>query len=158
PDGSSDSLALDKQSDHFAAKTAQRGWLLAQDLTSEVKDWSSSDIGIVKPMFYARAAVQDDVTAAQPALALDIIPDAKNPRLLRVFFKNQPLAKAKVMVHAANEWSKELEADANGAVTIATPWPGRYVIEVIHKERERGEFAGKAYEAIRHRVTFSHVY
>ena len=158
PDGSIARLSVTKQSDHFAAKSTQTGWVVAQDLTSEVKDWSSSDIGIVKPMFYARALLGEPPSDAQPALSLDIIPDAKSPRLLRVFFKNQPLAKAKVMVHAPNEWSKELEADASGAVTIATPWPGRYVIEVIHKEREPGEFAGKRYEAIRHRVTFSHIY
>ena len=157
-DGSMEALPVSKQSDHFAVKSTQSGWLFAQDLTSEVKDWSSSDIGIVKPMFYARAFLGARLSEAQPALTLDIIPDPKNPRRLQVLFHNQPLAKAKVMVHAPNEWSKELEADGSGAVTIATPWPGRYVLEVIHKEREPGEFDGKRYEAIRHRVTFSHIY
>ena len=157
-DGATDPLPFTKRTDHFTAKAPQEGWLLVQDLTSEVKDWTASDIGIVKPMFYARAAVAGKLTAAKPALTLDIIPDVNNPRNLRVWFKGQPLAKAKVLVHAPNEWSKELEANANGEVAIATPWPGRYVVAVIHKERERGEFRGKAFEAVRHRTTFSQVY
>lgn len=159
PDGTREALSFTKKEDHFAVHPpAKNGWLLVQDLTNEVKDWTSSDIGIVKPMFYARAAVAGKLEAAEPTLALDLIPDAKDAHVLRVFFQKKPLAKAKVMVHAPNQWSQELQANDAGEVTIATPWPGRYVIEVIHKEREEGTFAGQAYEAVRHRVTFSHVY
>lgn len=151
-------LTFSKKPDHFSVKAAKAGWVVVQDLASEVKDWTASDIGVVKPMFYARGMVGERLTAAQPAMTLDIIPDPKEPHRLRVFFHNDPLAKAKVMVHAPNEWSKELETDADGGVTIATPWPGRYVVEVIHRERKPGEFQGKSFEAIRHRATFSHLY
>ena len=157
-EGASEPLSFTKEPDHFAAKIGGAGWLLVEDLASEVKDWTSSDIGIVKPMFYARAAFGKPAPAAQPGLMLDIIPDPKNPRQVRVFFNKEPLVKAKLMVHAPNQWSQELETNSAGEATIATPWPGRYVLEVIHKERTPGEFKGKPYEAIRHRVTFSREY
>lgn len=152
-------LKFDKQPDHFAVKLDQpTGWLLVQDLTDGVKDWTKSDIGIVKPMFYARAAVANKPTPAKPALLLDILPVGEDPNQLRVVFKDQPLAKAKVLVSAPNLWMQELQTDEAGHVKISTPFPGRYVIEVIHKERTPGEFEGKAYEAIRHRATYSQVY
>lgn len=152
-------LSLTKRSDHFSITgKEENGWLVVQDLASEVKDWTKSDIGIVKPMFYARAAIANKVTAAQPTLTLDVLPDPANPGTLRIFFKQQPLPKAKVIVNAPNQWTQELQADESGNVKIATPWPGRYVLDIIHKERVPGEFQGKKYEAIRHRVTFSHKY
>ena len=157
-DKATEALRFVKRDDHFASKVEGAGWLLVQDLASEVKDWSKSDIGIVKPMFYARAAVAGKLTPPQPSLTLDIVPDAAKPRELRIFFKQQPLSKAKVIVYAPNLWMQELQSNDSGEVTIATPWPGRYVIDVIHKEREPGEFQGQKYEAVRHRVTFSHVY
>jgi len=157
-EGATDRLSFSKESDHFAVQPVSAGWVVVEDVANEVKDWTSSDIGIVKPMFYARAAVGGRLTPAEPTTDLDIIPDSKNPHLVRVFFQKQPLPDAKVMVHAPNEWSKELQANGKGEVTFATPWRGRYVVEVIHRERVPGEFQGKRYEAIRHRATFSHVY
>lgn len=156
--GAVEPLRFEKKADHFSAKVTGAGWLLVEDLTCEVKDWTASDIGIVKPKFYARAAIEGALTPAEPALALDILPVGQDARTLRVLFKGKPLAKAKVMVHAPNQWSQELATNEIGELTIKTPWPGRYVVEVIHKERVAGEFEGKAYEAVRHRVTFSHVY
>lgn len=148
-----------KKTDHFFArfdKTA--GWLLVQDLNGEVKDWSKYDIGIVKPMYYARAAIANQVGQIQSKMPLDILPNSEDSHQFQVVFKQQPLAKAKVLVYAPNLWTKELQTDEVGRIKIETLWQGRYVIEVIHKERQAGEFQGKTYEAIRHRATFSHVY
>jgi len=158
-DGSTSPLQFEKKPDHFLTHTGKPGWLLLTDLTNEVKDWTKSDIGIVKPMFYARAAVGDHPLAeAGPMLTLDIIPDAAQPRHFQVFFKGKPLAKAKVIVTAPNRWMQELQCDKEGRIEIQTPWPGRYVVEVIYKERAPGEFKGVPYEAIRHRVTYSQNY
>lgn len=151
-----DTLSLAKKADHFLIPSQEgNGWLVVQDLAGEVKDWTKSDIGIVKPMFYARAAIANKITAAKPTLTLDVLPDLADPHVLSVFFKQQPLPSAKVLVYAPNMWMQELQADASGQVKIATPWPGRYVVDVIYKEREAGEFQGKQYEAIRHRATFT---
>ena len=152
-------LAFEKKADHFAVKLdAPTGWLLVQDVADGVKDWTKSEIGIVKPMFYARAAVANKPAPAKPALLLDILPTGTDANELRVVFKEQPLPNAKVIVAAPNLWMQELKTDEKGVVKISTPFPGRYVVEVIHKERTPGEFEGKPYEAIRHRVTYSQKY
>ena len=158
---SKSALSFSKKADHFFAKPGRSsGWLLVQDVESEVKDWTKSDIGVVKPMFYARAAIANHPGKApkpEPVLPLDILP-GEDPHEFQVFFNGKPLPNAKVLVAAPNQWVQELRADADGHLKIKTPWPGRYVLDVIHKERVPGSFRGVPYEATRHRVTFTHVY
>lgn len=152
-------LRLSKKEDHFLANFDEaEGWLLVQDLKGEVKDWSRHGIGIVKPMFYARSAIDNQMEKIQTQMPLDILPDPNDIHRLLVVFKKKPLAKAKISVYAPNLWMQELQTDDTGHVKISTPWGGRYVVEIIHKEPRTGKFQGKAYEAIRHRATFSHVY
>lgn len=150
-------LQLAQRSDHFSAPLDHgSGWLLARDVTSEVKDYRKSGIGIVKPMFYARAAVANRAqAAARPSLELDIVPVVGEPEALQVHFGGQPLAGAKVLVYAPNLWMQELKSDERGRVAPKTPWPGRYVLDVVHMEAKPGEYKGKRYEAVRHRTTYS---
>jgi hypothetical protein len=129
--------------------------LVAENLNLEVKDWRASGLGLVKPMFYARALVVGAPAPTRPVLPLDILPDATKPGVFRVFLRGQALVKAKLLVHAPNTWSREEAPDADGRFVITTPWPGLYVLEVIHVETASGEFGGKSYEAIRHRATLS---
>jgi hypothetical protein len=152
-------LRLTRRSDHFSAPLARgAGWLLARDLTSEVKDYRASDIGIVKPMFYARAAVANQApTPLRPSLQLDILPAAGDARAFQVYFAGQPLSKAKVFVYAPNLWMQELTTDEQGRLVPKTPWPGRYVLDVVYKEARPGDFEGKHYDAVRHRMTYSFV-
>ena len=44
-----------------------------------------------------------------------------------------------------------------GKVKLETPWQGQYVLEVIHTDKTPGQFAGKAYESVRHRATYTFV-
>jgi hypothetical protein len=152
-------LQLTPRSDHFFASLNHgSGWLLARDVASEVKDYRKSGIGIVKPMFYARAAVASHAQApARPSLELDIIPVAGEPQALQVSFGGQPLAGAKLLVYAPNLWMQELKSDERGRVAPKTPWPGRYVLDVVHMEAKPGEYKGQRYEAVRHRATYSFV-
>lgn len=157
PEHSRKTLSWVKREDHFfsALVPPAAGWLVAVDLTSEVKDYRKHDIGIVKPMFYARAAVGNRPAPSQPSLELDLLPAPGQPEGVQVFFRQKPLGGAKVFVYAPNLWMQELKSDERGKVSFTAPWPGRYVIEVIHKEKKPGEFQGKRYEAVRHRMTLS---
>jgi hypothetical protein len=151
-------LVFTKKADHFSTVTDQKeGWILVQDVEGDVKDWTNSGIGIVKPMFYSRAALGTPGNA-EPALPLDVVPDPSVPDSLCVYFKKQPLPNAKLLIYAPNLWMQELKTDDQGRVKISTPWPGRYVIDCIHKEPVDGEFKGVKYEAIRHRAVFSALY
>ncbi len=157
PDSTKTPLKFEKQPDHFSAKLpTESGWILAQDLKGVVMDWTQYGIGVVKPMFYARAAAAGTVQqAASPALTLDIVPVAGKPLTYQVFFQGKPLPNAKGFTYAPNQWMQEFATDADGKFTIVTPWTGRYVLELIHLEKAPGEFQDVAYEALRHRVTFS---
>ncbi len=128
--------------------------VLAEELAYEVKDWTKPEIGIVKPMFYARFSPLGRSTT-KPELVLDILPGNESPNTFTVYFRNAPLAKAKVMVYAPNFWMQEHPTNENGKVNITTPWAGQYVLEVIYLEKQPGEFQGQKFEAFRHRATLT---
>lgn len=129
--------------------------LLASETSIGVKDWTRSGLGIVKPMFYARNVAWPAQAAVAPELALDIVPVAGRKNTFQVFFNGAPLAKAKVAIVAPNDWTRDERSDAQGMVTLPTPWRGTYLLEVIHKEDKAGEYEGKKYESLRHRTTLT---
>lgn len=155
-EGGKKQLDWKKLADHFVAKIGKAsGWLVVNDLENPVMDWRKHGIGLVKPMFYARAAVNNQPVAAKPVLTLDILPVAGEKLAYQVFFKGKPMAGIKGYIYAPNLWMREIKTDENGRFTVLVPWPGRYVIDVIHKEMTPGKFKGKPFEGYRHRVTYS---
>jgi len=144
---------------HFALAAPGKGAagapLLASETSIGVKDWTKSGLGIVKPMFYARNAAWPAKAALTPELVLDIVPVAGRKNTFQVFFNGAPLAKAKVAIVAPNDWTRDERSDAQGFVTLPTPWRGTYLLEVIHKEAKAGEYEGKPYESLRHRMTLT---
>lgn len=138
-----------------AVKTAAAGAMLASETGIGVKDWTKSGIGIVKPMFYARNVAWPAQAAVAPVHALDIVPVAGRKNQFQVFFNGAPLPKAKVAIVAPNDWTQDGRTDAQGQISLPTPWRGTYLLEVIYKEDKAGEFEGKKYEALRHRTTLT---
>jgi len=142
---------LKKTHDGFASSAtipAQQS-LIGQDLSVPVKDLSAYKLGILKLNFYVRHVQIDHAFPA--ALALDAVPTGV-PNQLKFSFNKAPLAKFKAKLIAPNGWIKELQTDADGLVSIATPWRGNYVIEATYFENLSGEFQGQHYERIRHRL------
>lgn len=162
----------------FFAKAPGFYDLVATDAQSPVVDYTQYDIGIVRPIFYTRArllsfqegALSERAQIPQPVLDLDIIPltrhldirtgtfgpAAGQEVVFRVFFKGKPFAgRAKINIHAPNGWSWGGGVDAEGIGRFTPLWPGLYVIDVVYKEKVPGKFAGKVYEAVRHRSTLS---
>lgn len=150
-------LTATRRTGAFALDGRPGAELVAVESGYAVRDWTSSGIGVVKPMFYARytawPARQPVQTA--PELRLDVQPVPGAANAVRVVFDGQPLAAAKLVVHAPNGWDQELKADEQGRVALALPWRGQYVLEAIHKEAAGGEFQGRKYEAQRHRATLT---
>lgn len=152
--GKSIDLKATRQANHFLLQAAPKGAdVLAQETGIEVRDFTKQGRGIVKPMLYARYGTGSD--PARPALTLDIVRDGGAPSTFTVYFRKQPLAKTKVMVYAANGWGQQLQTDASGAVKISTPWPGPYVVQVRHTEKQPGEFRDQKFESIIHSATLS---
>jgi hypothetical protein len=160
--GKREPLEVIRRSDHFDLGVARHdaSIFIAEERGYEVKDWSKHGHGIVKPMFYARYSPLGTKTMEKPELALDILPEPANEsasRTFTVYFHNSPLPKAKIKVHGPNLSTQEQNTDENGEVTIPMAMTGQYVLEVIHRESQPGEFDGKDYEALRHRATLTFI-
>ena len=145
-------VALQRRADGFAFAAGIKDTdLIAEEKNVGVRDWSSAGIGIVKPMFYARAA--SSANAVKPVLTLDIVPVGTSQ--YQLWFQNKPLAATAVTIYAPNGWWQEHKTDADGRVTLQQPWRGQYVIEAIMLEKAAGEFEGKKFDAVRHRATLT---
>jgi len=151
-DGGRRAVATQRQTDNFdLGPVDAAGVTLVEDASGEVLDLKAYGYGVVRPIFYARYAPAAGEVAQAPQLTLDIVPAQAGGYV--VYFRGRPLPKAKVAVYAPNQWQQEHRADGQGRVQISTPWPGHYVLEVIHTEPQPGEYRGRAFEALRHRAT-----
>ncbi len=174
-------VPLTKQVNHFAGALSSclpgRNAVVAEQAKAPVQDLRKHDLGIVKPMFYARTyfvcledgRVNEHDRDQSAPLDLDLIPLTTGLNLatgrmshvpggeivVKALFRGKVLPGTQVLVHAPIGWDKELKTDADGMVSFTPLWPGRYVLEMIHVEKTPGEFEGAAYEALRHRSTLA---
>lgn len=160
--GKHKALEVTRRADHFDLGVIRHGasTVIAEERGYEVKDWSKNGHGVVKPMFYARYGSFEVKAPGKPELGLDILPEPTNgsaSRTFTVYFHNSPLVKATIKIHGPNLSTQEQTTDENGEATISTGSAGQYVLEVIHRETQPGEFEGKNYEAIRHRATLTFI-
>lgn len=109
---------------------------------------------VTRTLGHLAARYVPDFSERKPSLALDIVPAGK-PGTIKVFYKGQPLPKAKLELISESGWKRELKTDAQGALVVALPWRGNYVIEVEHLDATAGTLGSEAYEAMRLVTTLS---
>lgn len=109
----------------------------------------------VTSWFRPGARYVNGFAAQEPKLTLDVVP-AGQPGTFKVFFRGQPLPKAKVSIVVQSGWAREAHTDEQGQVRFILPWKGSYVLEVGHIDRTPGERVGEKYDGINH-VTTLHV-
>lgn len=83
-----------------------------------------------------------DFSAQKPKLALDVVPTGRaenGTQEVQVFYKGQPLSKAKVGIVTPSGWSQEHHADDQGKLGVMLPWKGMYVVEVHHTDKTPGQ-------------------
>jgi hypothetical protein len=174
-------VALTKEVNRFAGKLAGclpgRNEIVAEQREAPVQDLRSHELGVVKPIYYARTSficledgrISEQEKSAPAPMDLDIVPLSRGMNLatgrlvhppggeivVKAFFKGQALPGTQLIVHAPIGWDKELHTGPDGVATFTPLWPGRYVLELLHVEKTVGQFEGKPYEAIRHRSTLS---
>lgn len=81
-----------------------------------------------------------------PRNMLDVVPNG-GPGKFKLFFRAQPLAKAKLTLVAPNGWQKQLQSNEQGEFEVHTLWQGIYLIEIAHKEMVAGEIDGEKYDS-----------
>lgn len=144
-------LTLEKTASGYVvggASLAAGDAIVAED--NAYPGWETTKDGTTRQHIWIPAArLATSFAAQQPKLALDIVPTG-TPGEFKVFYKGQPLPKAKVAITVPSGWSKEALADANGAVKFDLPWKGIYVLETAHTDRTGGERAGVQYASASH--------
>ncbi|WP_043361426.1 DUF4198 domain-containing protein [Belnapia sp. F-4-1] len=78
-------------------------------------------------------------------MELELVPVAPGANSFTLLLRGQPLPRAEVTVVAPPRWERRLHTNAEGRVTIATPWAGRYVMEAVHTEDRAGGAGEAAY-------------
>jgi uncharacterized GH25 family protein len=143
-------LSVMKEANQFRLSARAGGEAVtAQELDYPVKDWRANGIGLAKPVFYARFGA-----SSKPTLDLDIIL-AADGKSAQIFLHGKPLSSAAFSFHAPNGWSQSGKADKEGKISIAMPWRGQHLVEVIELEKAPGTYQGAAYDVVRHRATLT---
>lgn len=149
----STSLPVNRTAGHFAvAGGSPTMTLLATEESAGIRDLSKYGFGMAKSNYYARHGLPRS-QEAEAGLVLDVA--GRNPNQLTVLYRGRPVKDAKVEVIAPNTWIQEHKVDAQGNVTINTPWRGRYVVHVLHVDSTPGVFEGKRYDTLRNHFTYS---
>lgn len=148
-------VELSKQANAFAlaARASTDESLIAQELgypSWEHKQGEKTERHVWLPA----ARWVGDLAARQPSLSLDLVPTGKANEF-QVFFKGQPLPEAKVEVVAASGWSRAVQADTTGRLSITLPWKSAYALEVKHTDRSGGERAGQKFDVGQYVTTLS---
>ena len=168
PDGSKTTLTVNPEKDHYTTSfvPTQKGtYTIALDNKSmKVLDYTAYDFGIFKPQYHAKARVVVgngiDKTKETNPEGIEIIdlsddkPGKDQQVTLKVLFKGKPLAKNEIVIYVADLWSKTLETDENGQVSLKLPWQTMYTVEVTYNEQVPGSFNNTAYEFIWHCATY----
>lgn len=124
--------------------------LVAEDAAYPLYSFKQGDKQVTN-WYRPAARLVTGSAALAPKLVLDLVP-AGEPGKFKVFFRGQPLAKAKVSLVTPSGWAKEEHSDAQGVVGFDLPWKGPYVAEVAHDDKTAGERGTEKYDGV-HYVT-----
>ncbi len=133
-----------RRDDHFLVKAGPGG-------DARLVGGYVSDKGVLS-LYQARAG-RSGTEARHP---LELVPQAADGNTLTLLLHGKPLGKTKVVLFGPPRWEKSFYTDEAGRVTLQTPWPGPYVAEVSHTEKDAGgTWDGKPYTQTRHVATLS---
>ena len=139
-------LKLDKTAKGYlvsGATPAAGDAIVAED--NAYPSWETDENGKkLNHIWVPAARMATSFAAQQPKLTLDLVPTGKAGEF-KVFYKGQPLPKAKVNAIVQSGWAKEAESDESGVVRFDMPWKGLYVLETEHTDKTAGERAGLQY-------------
>lgn len=87
---------------------------------------------------------------------LELVPLTTNGNTFQLIWKGQKVAIPQVKVTTSEPgWNRVLLPDANGNVTLTTPFPATYVLELSAKLNGSTTLGDKTYQDVRHVVSLS---
>lgn len=140
-------------------KAASGDSIVAEDASYPLYTTKQQDKQITG-WYYPAARYITGFAAQRPKLVLDLVPTGQDGEF-KLFFKEQPKAKAKVTLVTQSGWSKEAHTDEQGVVKFDMPWKGTYVAEVSFNDRTAGERTGtngaEKYDAVSYATTVTYL-
>ncbi|MFC7298286.1 hypothetical protein [Herminiimonas aquatilis] len=86
---------------------------------------------------------------------LELVPTEANGNTFKLVWKGNTVAASQVNVDTSEGWRRVLKPAKDGTVTLVTPFPGRYLLEVTARINGSVTIDGKKYEDVRHTATLT---
>lgn len=86
---------------------------------------------------------------------LELVPTTPGGNTFALHWKGTVVPASQVNVYTSEQWSRSLKPAADGTVTLATPFPARYVLEVSAQVNGGASVDGKRYDSVIHVATLS---
>lgn len=86
---------------------------------------------------------------------LELVPTEPHGNTFKLVWKGNTVAASQVNVDTADGWRRVLKPARDGSVTLGTPFPGLYLLEVTARVNGAVTADGKRYEDVRHTATLS---
>ncbi len=135
-------LALQKVQDHFLLAPADGDIRLTAQVVGQ---------GDVLNFYQAKLG-RSETKAVND---LELVPTEANGNIFKLIWKGNAVAAAQVNVSTSEGWIRALKPAEDGTVTLKTPFPGLYVLEVTARVNGSATYQGKKYEDVRHTATLS---
>lgn len=125
----------------------------------EVQDWNRHGLGIVRPVQYLKTVYQVGaaVTPASSSAFLDVVVSKVDEKTYTVqgFKNNAVFASQNIVVTHPGGEETVLNTDKDGKATFTAEKAGLYLVDVEWIDTIPGQFKGKNYETVRHKLDFS---
>jgi hypothetical protein len=86
---------------------------------------------------------------------LELVPTEPEGNTFKLMWKGNAVAASQVNVETSEGWRRVLKPAKDGTVSMGTPFPGLYVLEVTARVNGAVTVDGKKYEDVRHTATLS---
>lgn len=86
---------------------------------------------------------------------LELVPTEPDGNTFKLVWKGNTVPASQVNVDTSEGWRRMLKPGKDGTVTLGTPFPGLYLLEVTARVDGAVTVDGKKYEDVRHTATLS---
>ncbi|MFS2126418.1 hypothetical protein [Pseudomonas sp. Pseusp97] len=86
---------------------------------------------------------------------LELVPTTPGGNTFALHWKGTVVPASQVNVYTSEQWTRSLKPAADGTVTLITPFPARYVLEVSAQVNGGSTVDGKRYDSVIHVSTLS---
>lgn len=87
---------------------------------------------------------------------LELVPTEPHGNTFVLMWRGRPTAASLVNVDTSAGWRRQLTANEDGSITLPTPFPGVYLLEItVRLDNGSATIEGKKYKDVRHNATLA---